>query len=265
MHSRPDSGQGTLEFDGRTLDRDDTPVRRQEIGIVTIYQEFNLLPAMSVAENMYLGREPLRNGLINWGQMFKDAQKIISDLGLELGPRTLVRSLSVAEQQMVEISKALTMNAKLIIMDEPTAALSGREVDKLHEIIRDLKAKGISIIYVSHKLNEVKAICDRYTIFRDGKYITSGKVADVTIDDMVRLMVGRDVEFLRKPPHRRAGRGRPEGAGRVPCRQRQRSACHRPARHVGRGPSRRDRRLCRPRRGRPDRARPGDLRRRPLR
>jgi inositol transport system ATP-binding protein len=147
------------------------------------------LPAMSVAENMYLGREPLRNGLINWGQMFKDAQKIISDLGLELGPRTLVRSLSVAEQQMVEISKALTMNAKLIIMDEPTAALSGREVDKLHEIIRDLKAKGISIIYVSHKLNEVKAICDRYTIFRDGKYITSGKVADVTIDDMVRLMV----------------------------------------------------------------------------
>ena len=110
-----------------------------------------------------------------------------------------MRSLSVAEQQMVEISKALTMNAKLIIMDEPTAALSGREVDKLHEIIRDLKAKGISIIYVSHKLNEVKAVCDRYTIFRDGKYITSGSVAEVTIDDIVRLMVGRDVEFLRKP------------------------------------------------------------------
>jgi inositol transport system ATP-binding protein len=195
----PDAGQGTLEFDGQPLDPGDTPLRRQEIGIVTIYQEFNLLPAMSVAENMYLGREPLRNGLIDWGRMFKDAQKIIDGLGLELGPRMLVRSLSVAEQQMVEISKALTMNAKLIIMDEPTAALSGREVDKLHEIIRDLKAKGISIIYVSHKLNEVKAICDRYTIFRDGRYITSGNVAEVTIDDIVRLMVGRDVEFLRKP------------------------------------------------------------------
>jgi inositol transport system ATP-binding protein len=194
-----DAGQGTLEFDGQTLDRGDTPVRRQEVGVVTIYQEFNLLPAMSVAENMYLGREPLRNGLIDWGRMFKDAQAIIDGLGLELGPRTLVRSLSVAEQQMVEISKALTMNAKLIIMDEPTAALSGREVDKLHEIIRDLKAKGISIIYVSHKLNEVKAVCDRYTVFRDGKYITSGSVAEVTIDDIVRLMVGRDVEFLRKP------------------------------------------------------------------
>jgi len=195
----PDTGQGMLEFDGQSLDPGDTPLRRQEIGIVTIYQEFNLLPAMSVAENMYLGREPLRNGLIDWGRMFKDAQKIIDGLGLELGPRMLVRSLSVAEQQMVEISKALTMNAKLIIMDEPTAALSGREVDKLHEIIRDLKAKDISIIYVSHKLNEVKAICDRYTIFRDGRYITSGNVAEVTIDDIVRLMVGRDVEFLRKP------------------------------------------------------------------
>ena len=91
------------------------------------------------------------------------------------------------------------MNATLIIMDEPTAALSGREVDKLLEIIRDLKAKGISIIYVSHQLNEVKAICDRYTVFRDGQYITSGRVADVTIDDMIRLMVGREVEFLRKP------------------------------------------------------------------
>ncbi|MBV8401771.1 MAG: sugar ABC transporter ATP-binding protein, partial [Acetobacteraceae bacterium] len=195
----PDAGQGTLEFDGQRLDPGDTPLRRQEIGIVTIYQEFNLLPAMSVAENMYLGREPLRNGLIDWGRMFKDAQKIIDELGLELGSRTLVRSRSLAEQQMVEISKALTMNAKLIIMDEPTAALSGREVDKLHEIIRDLKAKSIGIIYVSHKLNEVKAICDRYTVFRDGKYITSGRVADVTIDDIVRLMVGRNVEFLRKP------------------------------------------------------------------
>ena len=100
---------------------------------------------------------------------------------------------------MVEIAKALTMNAKLIIMDEPTAALSGREVDKLHEIICDLKAKGISIIYVSHKLNEVKACCDTYTIFRDGRYITNGNVADVTVSDIVRLMVGRAVEFVRKP------------------------------------------------------------------
>jgi inositol transport system ATP-binding protein len=197
--------QGTLEFDGQVLSPSDTPIQRQQAGIVTIYQEFNLLSAMSVAENMYIGREPLRNGLIDWKRMFADAQKIIDDLGLELGPKTEVRTLSVAEQQMVEISKALTMNAKLIIMDEPTAALSGREVDKLHEIIRDLKAKGISIIYVSHKLNEVKAVCDRYTVFRDGRYITSGDVADVSVNDIVRLMVGRDVEFLKKKPAENLG------------------------------------------------------------
>jgi inositol transport system ATP-binding protein len=189
----------------QAADQGDTPIQRQQTGIVTIYQEFNLLPAMSVAENMYIGREPLRNGLIDWKRMFADAQKIIDDLGLELGPKTEVRTLSVAEQQMVEISKALTMNAKLIIMDEPTAALSGREVDKLHEIIRDLKAKGISIIYVSHKLNEVKAVCDRYTVFRDGRYINSGDVADVSVNDIVRLMVGRDVEFLKKTPAENLG------------------------------------------------------------
>lgn len=193
--------RGTVVFDGQTLGFEDTPIRRQELGIVTIYQEFNLLPAMSVAENMYLGHEPLREGLrlIDWGRMFKDAQRIIDELGLELDPRTEVRRLSVAQQQMVEIAKALTMNAKLIIMDEPTAALSGREVDKLHAIIRDLKAKGMAIIYVSHKLNEVKAVCDRYTVLRDGRYIASGEVADVTVNDIVRLMVGRDVEFSRKP------------------------------------------------------------------
>ena len=190
--------EGTLIFDGQKLEERDTPVMRQRLGIVTIYQEFNLLPALSVAENMYIGREPLKWGLIDWPKMYADAQKIVDDLGLELDAKTEVRVLSVAEQQMVEISKALTMNAKIIVMDEPTAALSGREVDKLHEIIRDLKGRGISIIYVSHKLNEVKIICDRYTVFRDGKYVGTGDVADVTVKDMVRIMVGRDVELLKR-------------------------------------------------------------------
>jgi inositol transport system ATP-binding protein len=185
--------EGTIDFDGERLDGHDTPMMRQKKGVITIYQEFNLLPALSVAENMYLSREPLRNGLIDWSKMYADAQKIIDDLGLALSAKSEVRVLSVAEQQMVEISKALTMNAKLIVMDEPTAALSGREVDKLHEIIAGLKARGISIIYVSHKLNEVKKMCDRYTVFRDGKYVSSGEVADVTVKDIVRIMVGRDV------------------------------------------------------------------------
>ncbi len=190
--------EGSLVFEGVRLDTRDTPVMRQRMGIVTIYQEFNLLPALSVAENMYIGREPLKHGLIDWKRMFADAQKVIDDLGLGLDAKLEVRVLSVAEQQMVEISKAMTMNAKIIVMDEPTAALSGREVDKLHEIIADLKRRGVSIIYVSHKLNEVKHICDRYTVFRDGKFVCSGDVADVSVKDMVRTMVGRDVEVLKR-------------------------------------------------------------------
>ncbi|AWK89750.1 sugar ABC transporter ATP-binding protein [Azospirillum thermophilum] len=190
---------GELLFAGERLEPAETPIDRQNRGIVTIYQEFNLLPAMTIAENMYLGREPLRgNGLIDWRRMYRDARKVIDELGLGLDPRTPVRVLSVAEQQMVEISKALTMNARLIIMDEPTAALSGKEVDKLHSIIRDLKAKGIAIIYVTHRLVEVTAVCDRFTVFRDGRYVATRPVEGATVEDMVRLMVGRDVEFQRR-------------------------------------------------------------------
>jgi len=109
-----------------------------------------------------------------------------------------VRSLSVAKQQMVEIAKAMTVKARLIVMDEPTAALSGREVDQLLDIIRDLKSRGLGIIYVSHKLNEVKTICDRFTVFRDGRYVTTGAVADATVNDLVRHMVGRDVVGVKR-------------------------------------------------------------------
>lgn len=192
----PDEGE--LRYEGTTLGYRDTPIQRQLAGIVTIYQEFNLLPHMSVAENMYLGREPLVAGLIHWKRMYGDAKRIIDDLGLDLDPLTEVRSLSVAQQQMVEIAKALTLNAKLIIMDEPTAALSGREVEKLHSIVKDLRTKGISVIYVTHRLREVKEVCDRYTVFRDGKFVARGEVGEIDLRGMVRLMVGRDVEVLKR-------------------------------------------------------------------
>lgn len=185
--------EGTLEFDGEELPWTDTPMQRQQKGIVTIYQEFNLLPGLTVAENMYIGREPLRGGFIQWQQLFADATRVIRDLGIDLNPRDEVRSLSVAKQQMVEIAKAMTMQAKLIVMDEPTAALSGREVDQLLNIVRDLRSRGIAIIYVSHKLAEVKNICDRFTVFRDGRYVTTGEIADNSLNDLVRHMVGRDV------------------------------------------------------------------------
>jgi len=189
---------GTLIFDGQPLDANDTPLKRQEAGVVTIYQEFNLLPEMSVAENMFLGREPRRFGLIAWQQMYEQAQAILDDLGLNLNPRTRVRSLSVAEQQMVEIAKAMTFRARLIIMDEPTAALSDREVDVLHRIVNELRARGVSIIYVTHRLVEVLAICDRFTVLRDGRFVADGDVKGLEVSNLVRLMVGRDVEFTRR-------------------------------------------------------------------
>ncbi|MFH0133908.1 sugar ABC transporter ATP-binding protein [Variovorax sp. VaC1] len=190
--------EGTLHFEGRALLPTDTPIQRQRMGIVTIYQEFNLLPALSVAENMYIGREPLRHGLIDWPRMYARAQEVLTDLKVDLDPRAEVRTLSVAKQQMVEIAKAMTVQARLIIMDEPTAALSGREVGQLLDIIRDLRSRGIGIIYVSHKLNEVKTICDRYTVFRDGRYVTTGTVADASVNDLVRQMVGRDVAGVKR-------------------------------------------------------------------
>ena len=198
-----DSGQ--VRFDGVALSAHDTPVSRQNAGIVTIYQEFNLQPFLTVAENMYLGREPVRFGLIDWRRVRADARSVLESLGLDLDPDTEVRRLSIADQQMVEIARAMTLQARLIVMDEPTAALSGREVDILHRIIGTLKARGIAVIYVTHRLKEVKTICDAYTVLRDGRFVATGKVSDIEIDGMVRLMVGRDVEFLRRPGHRPPG------------------------------------------------------------
>ncbi len=128
--------------------------------------------------------------------MLLEAKKIAEKLDLRVDSLTPVYALSVAEQQMVEIARALTMNAKLIILDEPTAALSDREVEKLHQIVRDLKAHGISIVYVTHRLGEVKQICDRFTVLRDGKYAGEGEVADTSIEQIVRMMVGRNVEYI---------------------------------------------------------------------
>jgi inositol transport system ATP-binding protein len=190
--------EGALTFDGQPLDPRDTPLRRQQLGIATIYQEFNLFPELSVAENIYLGREPKRLGFIDWRRLRADARALLGELGLPLDPEEPVSRLTVAEQQMVEIAKAMTLNARLIIMDEPTAALSSREVDRLHAIIAGLKARGVSIIYVTHRLTEVKGMCDRYTVMRDGRYVATGEVKDVEVSDMIRLMVGRHVEFVRR-------------------------------------------------------------------
>jgi inositol transport system ATP-binding protein len=192
--------QGECLLDGHLLDPADTPLARQRLGLVTIYQEFNLLPFMSVAENLYIGREPTHRGLIDWKRMRAQARAVLSNLGLDVDPGQEVRWLSVAQQQMVEIARAMTQSAKLIIMDEPTAALSSREVDVLHGVIRNLKERGVSLVYVTHRLREVKQICDSFTVLRDGRFVTRGAMSGAQLGDLVRFMVGRDVEFVRRSP-----------------------------------------------------------------
>jgi len=186
---------GTMELDGRGI-QIETPHRAQLLGIVTIYQEFNLVSSLTIAENIFIGREPQRAGFLDWQALMRQAQELLERLGLDLNAKQLVRSLSVAEQQMVEIARALSMRSRVIIMDEPTSALSEGEVERLFRIIRDLKAQGISIIFVSHRLEEVMQICDRITVLRDGRNVDSANIKDVSIDDIIRMMVGRSVDDL---------------------------------------------------------------------
>jgi inositol transport system ATP-binding protein len=198
--------EGAIFFDGQPLTVA-TPLEAQRQGIVTIYQEFNLIPTMSVAENMFLGREPGNGPFISWSRMRHEAAETLKRLDLDFDPTIPVSDLSVGEQQMVEIARAMSMDSRLIIMDEPTAALTEREVEGLFRIITDLRKRGLSIIYVTHRLQEVMRICDRVTILRDGKLVGSGKVGELGIDDFVRMMVGRSSTqlFTRLSEHRAVG------------------------------------------------------------
>ncbi len=221
----PDAG--TIEYAGETI-AIDTPKAAQQLGIVTIYQEFNLIPTMSVAENMFLCREPGRGPFVSWQRMAQATAEQLGQLGLNIDPLALVSDLSVGEQQMVEIARALSMQSRLIVMDEPTAALSEAEVDRLFRIVAELKAQSISIIFVTHRLNEVMRVCDRVTVLRDGRRVGSGKVGSqpataavqapsavagepaeplLGIADFVKMMVGRSQDQL----FRRLGDSRTPG------------------------------------------------------
>ncbi|MBN8995487.1 MAG: sugar ABC transporter ATP-binding protein [Rhizobiales bacterium] len=190
---KPDAGAITLGGEEISLSH---PHDAQLRGIVTIYQEFTLAPNMTICENVFIGREPGAGGFVNWRKMAAETRALTHRIGLDLNPMTLVRDLSVAEQQMVEIARALSMKSRIIVMDEPTSALSASEVEKLVRIVRDLKAQGLSIIFVTHRLEEVMEICDRYTVLRDGKLAGGGAVAETNIDGIIRMMVGREVTAL---------------------------------------------------------------------
>jgi inositol transport system ATP-binding protein len=189
----PDAG--SIEFDGKPVSFA-TPHEAQLAGIVTIYQEFTLAPDMTIAENVFVGREPGSRFFVNHSRMEEETRALCQRIGLDRDPGTPVRDLAVAEQQMVEIARALSMKSRLIIMDEPTSALSRSEVEKLYVIIRALKAEGISTIFVTHRLEEVFEVCDAYTVLRDGRHVGAGLVNDTTIEGIIRMMVGREVGLL---------------------------------------------------------------------
>jgi ribose transport system ATP-binding protein len=187
---------GDISVDGRPVSIRN-PHDAQALGISTIFQEFTLAPDMTVAENIFLGREPLRIralSIVDRKELIRRTRGVLTSLDLPIDPEATVRHLGVAQQQMVEIAKALSLDARLIIMDEPTATLTAHEIDRLFKAIDDLKRRGVAIVYVSHRLDEVKAIADRATILRDGAYVATVPVASTTIDEMIRLMVGRDLK-----------------------------------------------------------------------
>lgn len=172
-----------------------SPAHAQELGIGIIYQEFNLNPYLSVAENIFMGREPVKlPGIIHWERLYREAQAILDSLNVKINARHKVESLGVAMQQMVEVAKALSLKARILIMDEPTASLSNNEIESLFKTILHLKQQGVSIVYISHRLVEIFEIGDRVTVLRDGKYIATTPVEQLTRDDMIRMMVNRDLD-----------------------------------------------------------------------
>jgi len=185
-----DSGQ--IEFDGAPV-HITSPHHAQELGISMIYQEFNLSPFLSVAENIFLGKEPTRRPVpfVDWRKMRDDARGLLARIGLDIDVRRKINELSVAEQQMVEIAKALSFNAKIIVMDEPSAALTDREVEALFNLIRSLKTEGIGIIYISHRMEEMFEVGDVVTVMRDGKKVDTRQVADTNREEVIKMMVGR--------------------------------------------------------------------------
>jgi len=175
-----------------------SPQVSQKAGISAIHQEATMFPDLSVMENIFMGHHIRNksNGLLSWKEMKNKTQILLDKLELDIHPDTKVKNLSIAQRHMVEIAKALSLDAKVVIMDEPTSALTLKEVEYLYKIIRKLKSEGKAIIFISHKFEEVFEIADYFTVLRDGKYIGEGKIADITVDKIVQMVIGRSLEQM---------------------------------------------------------------------
>lgn len=183
-----------------------SPNVSKRLGISIIHQELNLIPHMSVAENIFLGREPRKAGLFSdFGRMVRETTTLLESFGMQLDPNALICSLSIGEQQIVEIAKAMSMQAEILIMDEPTAVLEEKEAQKLFELIHQFKSKGVAIIYISHRLNELKRFCDRITVLRDGQFVTTLPMEGLTEREIANLMVGRELSDLYPDKRQRFG------------------------------------------------------------
>jgi len=187
-----DEGEILIDGKQRTFKN---PKDAERNGISFIHQELNILPYLTVAENLFLGRELKSSslGIMKTKEMNRITAEKMASLGIPLDPKKLAEELSVGQQQMIEIAKALMTDAKVIIMDEPTAALTEREIQTLFKVMRNLKASGVSIVYISHRMEEIFAMCDRITILRDGTYVDTKQIVDTSFDDVVRMMVGRSI------------------------------------------------------------------------
>jgi rhamnose transport system ATP-binding protein len=187
--------QGSITLDGHSFNEGSTKLAREQ-GIAVIYQEPNLFPDLTLAENVFVGRQLHTGKWVDWTAMAKEAQRLFTQLGVLLDPKARARGLSIADQQIVEIAKALSLNAKVIVMDEPTAALSSQEVDRLFSVARNLEAQGAAVVFVSHRLDEVFELTSRITVMRDGETIGTMLTLDTTEADVIQMMVGREVTNL---------------------------------------------------------------------
>lgn len=191
--------EGSFEIDGREVAINGTK-HAKELGISIIHQEFNLMPDLTVAQNIFIGAEPKLAGLfLNERALNRKAQELFARIKINLDPRQLVGELTVAKQQMVEIAKALSAESRILIMDEPTAALNDAEVAVLHELIREFVAPQTAVIYISHRMDELKAISNRITVIRDGEYIDTLKTATTSMPEVISLMVGREIQVQQRP------------------------------------------------------------------
>lgn len=182
--------KGQIIFDGQEIKSND-PLKSQDIGIAAIYQEFNLFPDLTIAENIFHGSE-LKNGLfVDYRAMEKKTKELLSELGIKINPKSLIKDISVSYQQIVEIAKALSKNVKVLIMDEPSAALSNNEINNMFRIINKLKENGVTIVYISHRLEEIFEIADRVTVLRDGKKIRTMEIEETDRKHLINMMVGR--------------------------------------------------------------------------